>query len=107
MGDWIDALARWAAGGLSRREALKRIGGGLAAAALVTLVPVQQALADDDPGLAICREACGEISKAGRRGHCRTSCKRCQRKGTSAQCGGGCSCVDTTEGASPSCAQNI
>jgi hypothetical protein len=100
MGEWIDTLARWMAGELPRRAALRRIGGGLAATALAALVPIKPARADD-PGLAICLEACGEIQNAKHQKRCRTSCEKCRRRGI------GGKCVETTEGGSPACAKRI
>src|SRR5437870_1909393 len=49
MGEWIDEIARAMAGGATRRTALRRIGGGLAAVGLTFLLP-KQAEADDVPG---------------------------------------------------------
>lgn len=85
---------------MSRRAALTRITGGLAAAALAALVPAGPALADD-PGLAICLEACGEIQDSRHQQRCQAACAKCQRRGV------GGKCVETTEGGSPACAKRI
>lgn len=39
MGEWIDDVARAMAGGTSRRAMLRRVGGGVAAAMLASLIP--------------------------------------------------------------------
>ena len=107
MDAWIDTLARWSAGGLSRREVLKRMGVGLAGAALVGLAPVPSAHAEDDPGLAICLEACGEIRdtnpkrQAKQQRRCQADCRKCQRRGVRGNC------LETTEGGSAVCVQHV
>ena len=97
MDTWIDTLARWSAGGISRRAALHRIGGTLAGAALIGLLPAQPAFADD-PGLAICLEACGEIRNSKHRKQCQEACQKCQRNGHSGNC------IQAVEGGSAVCA---
>jgi hypothetical protein len=66
MEHWIDDLARAAAGGLSRREALRRLGAGLAGGVLAALLPGP---ARAQPSEA-CREFCMENLTGAARGAC-------------------------------------
>src|SRR5438128_2120997 len=45
MGEWIDSVARALAGGASRREAVRKIGGGLVAVAAASLLGSETARA--------------------------------------------------------------
>jgi hypothetical protein len=107
----FDELAKALAGGLSRREALRRLGGGLAVSLLATL-GVGKAWGQN--GAVSCGSYCSQRLPPGReRGRCAASCDSCQSSGgvvcgtsvggsvlccsggpTSTCCNG--ACVDTT-----------
>ena len=50
MGKWLDNVARAAAGGLSRREAVRRLGGGFLGTVLAALLGVRTAEAGQSTG---------------------------------------------------------
>lgn len=51
MGEWVDDVAKAMARGMSRRDVLRRVGGGLAGAALISLIPASRvAHADTQKG---------------------------------------------------------
>src|SRR5438046_6829690 len=52
MDRWLDDVARAVAGGMSRRQALRRIGGGIAGALLARLLPGDAGRTEARPGLA-------------------------------------------------------
>jgi len=77
----FDALAKTLSSGLPRREALRRLGGGLAGALLASLGLGKTALSDPAPNASCvhyCRDTCGINPRDGSAfGNCVGSCGKC------------------------------
>ena len=90
MEHWFDDLARTVAGGVSRRDALRRIGGGLAGGLLVALLPgpasAEQGGGNPGRGNDECAHFCNEAFPPGpQRGACKSAAAR--GRGPCFECG--------------------
>src|SRR5438045_3667846 len=75
MEPWLDQWARAVAGGLSRRELLRRAGAGLAGAAIAALLPREAAAARAGRQLDCCGGSCvGTPTDARNCGACGQAC---------------------------------
>src|SRR5947207_7998590 len=75
MEDRFDALAKAVAGGLSRREALRRLGGGLAAM-LLSAVGLGTAWGAPPSRPAKCSDYCNTLPTP-QRSNCNNACRQC------------------------------
>src|ERR1043166_4546073 len=75
MEDRFDALAKSVAGGLSRRDALRRLGGGLAAM-LLSAVGLNTAWGTPPSRPAKCSDYCNTLPRP-QRSNCNNACKQC------------------------------
>jgi hypothetical protein len=87
----FDALTKVLASGLPRREALRRLGGGLAGALLASLGLGRKAWSDPDLNSAcasFCGDHCGFAKGGGNTySQCVSSCKKCVRATGALPCG--------------------
>ena len=83
----FDELAKWLASGVSRRDALRRVGGILAGAALASLLPRRTQAATPDRGNDECAHFCNMVYPPGReRGRCKSEAAK--GEGPCYACGG-------------------
>ena len=75
MGNWIDGIARLAAGGMSRREALRKIGIGLAAVGVAVVARPEVTEAQPQTCDERCTEECPDSTEG-----CVTECAACRRR---------------------------
>jgi Stigma-specific protein, Stig1 len=89
----FDELAKALAEGMSRREALRRVGGGLAAVLLVSLGWSREAWGDTR---AVCKSVCGGLGKYGNQ--CMSVCMSCSSASCVTGSPGAKTCLQCTGG---------
>jgi hypothetical protein len=103
MSEWFDRLAKTAATGVSRRDALKAVGGFLAGGFLLGLTGKARTDDTNNDINRTCQAFCAacEGQGGGAHGHCIVACKSCLRNGGST-CGA-CDAVTCCRGSATCC----